>query len=212
MAGRRRLPLVTEQSLATLRFVRTQLASDFDRELQDAAADGKLRLSCRVGCANCCYHPVMITAIEGALLYRHIAERGRWTPSFQQRVREHATKTRDLPMAVWFLSAIPCPLLDDKTKKCTAYEGRPFACRATYAFGDPDDCHPHRIEKAGLVNRKEVTSQYHTEQTKIASKHGLQMVVMPLSAALLLGEKIINGEVDLEDSDVSILRDYMEIR
>lgn len=207
MAVRRRLPLVTEQSLAALRRTRAQLSSDFDRELFGTLGVSNLAVSCRVGCSNCCYHPVLITAMEGALLYQWLAERGRWTPSLQAKIKEHADRTRDLSYEVWFLSMVPCPMLDETTRKCTVYEGRPYACRVTYSLGDPDKCHPHRIGESGIVNKQEVMLTYHREQSKVARKHGLQMVLMPISLALRIGERIVNGKLDLESADLAILEE-----
>lgn len=206
---KRKLPLLTEQSFATLRHTRIQLATEFETQtkLQVQEAGGKI--SCKSGCANCCYHPVLITAIEGVLLYRWLASHGRWTPSLRASLKEHADKTRDLNHSVWFLSAIPCPLLG-KDAMCSAYEGRPFQCRATFSFGNPGDCHPHRIDDAKLVDRQEAMAKYHSIQAKIAKKHGLQMVILPLSAAILLGERISSGELDLEEADLEVLRTLVE--
>jgi Fe-S-cluster containining protein len=206
MAGRRRLPLVAEQTLGNVRRVRAQLAGDFERELQQAARNAGTKTSCRAGCANCCFHPVLITALEGVLMYRWLAEHGRWTPSVQARIREHSETTRDLEFSVWFLSVIACPMLDEKTKRCTIYAARPHTCRVTFAFGDPDNCHPHRIEQSGLVNKAEVVGAYHREQAKIIKRHGLRVVLMPISMAILMGEKIVSGEIELEGADLAALR------
>ncbi len=208
MAGRRSLPLVAEQSLGNLRRIRTQLSTDFDRELQTQTLSGKGSITCRAGCSNCCYHPVLITALEGVLLYRWLAEHGRWTPSVQAQIKAHADSTKDLDFSVWFLSIIACPLLDEKTKRCTAYSARPYTCRVTYSLGDPENCHPHRIEKTGLVNKQEVMASYHREQDKIVSRHKLKMVLMPISLAIIIGEKIVRGEIDLEAADMTTLQEY----
>ena len=210
--NRRRLPLIVEQSLASVRHTRSQLAESFERELRMAANEAKTSITCREGCSNCCYHPVHITALEGALLYRYLADNGRWTPSVQERIRAHAERTRDLPYEVWFLSVIPCPLLDEKTKKCTAYKGRPFFCRATFALGDPDLCHPHKIEETEMVPRDRMVAAFHNEQAKVMRKHQLTTIIMPLSVAVLMGEKIVNGTIDLEQADVEVLREYAEVR
>lgn len=212
MSGRRRLPLVTEQSLAQLRQIRTQLSTDFERELLQQTREAKVSLTCRAGCANCCHHPVLISAIEGTLIYRWLAERGRWTPSLRARLKEHAEKTKDLPFEVWFLSVIPCPLLDEKTSRCSAYQARPYPCRVTYSIGDSENCHPHKIDETGLVNKREVMATYHREQNQVARKHGLQMVLIPLSMAVLLGERVVKGEIELDDTDREVLREYEDVR
>jgi hypothetical protein len=155
---------------------------------------------------------VLITALEGVLLYRWLASHGRWTPSFQARIREHASKTKDLAFEVWFLSVLPCPLLDETTKRCTAYAARPYLCRVTYSLGAPEKCHPHKIEQSGLVNKQAVVKTFHSEQSKIVKKHGLQMVLMPLSTAILIGEKIHTGQIELEAADIEILRQFGDVQ
>lgn len=208
MAGKRKLPLLVEHTLSTLRFARSQISVEFDRELRLKLDEAGAGVACREGCANCCYHPMLITALEGLQLYQWLTEHGRWTPSVRNRVREHAETTKDLPQAVWFLSLIPCPLLDTTKFTCTAYEGRPFTCRVTYSAGDPNDCHPHRIEDSGTINKQLVLAKFHGAQAQAARKFGLHMIVMPLSMAVLLGERIAKGEVDLENADAEIIREY----
>lgn len=208
--SRRRLPLLAEHSLSSVLSSRIDLSRDFDQKVRDQAREDKTPISCRVGCASCCYHPVHVTILEGILVYRHLVSKGRWTPSFKAKIEEHANSTRDLSYEIWLLSLIPCPLLDEGTKKCTVYSDRPMQCRATYSLGDPQLCHPHQISATGIVNRTEVMNEFFTRVKRIIQRHGLTMINMPLSVALLIGERIISGEFDFDGADFAVLKDYIE--
>jgi Fe-S-cluster containining protein len=144
------------------------------------------------------------------LLYKNLVSRGRWTPSLKATFEEHASKVRDASYEVWLLSMIPCPLLDEGTKKCTVYNARPFQCRVTYSTGDPYNCHPHRILESEIVNKRDVTEEFHSRVNRAIRKHGITTIIMPLSVAVLVGEKISNGEYDLDGADMAIFKDYVE--
>lgn len=203
---RRRLPLATEQTLSQVKHLRTKMAGELEIEVRTSK-----QMTCKKGCSNCCYHPVLITALEGALLYQGLVRKGKWSSHLRTRLEEHMNKTKDLAFEVWFLSVIPCPLLNETTKECTAYAVRPYQCRATYSIGEAADCHPHNIAKSGLLNRQKTMAEYHSEHSKLISKHGLQMVLMPLSMAVLLGEDIIAGRVPLENADREVLRKFGDV-
>jgi len=111
---------------------------------------------------------------------------------------------------MWFMSMIPCPLLDEKTKKCTAYEGRPFQCRATYSTSPSMYCHPHEILQTGIVDRQTAMSKFHVEEVKAMRRHGLVLFLMPLSVAVLMGERVASGELRLEDAESALVLAYGE--
>lgn len=207
---KRRLPLLVEKSLSELKSIRAQSADSFHREVFRHALDAGLKINCKSGCSNCCYHPVLLSVFEGILLYRWLRQHNRWTTTLQTALQNHAVKTRDLPFELWFLSGIACPLLDERTRKCTAYEGRPAICRMTYSVGNPEDCHPTRIADSGIVNKQVPLSVYHKEQTKLASPHSISTVLVPLSLALLVGSKVDSGEVSAEGVDFALLREYAQ--
>ena len=207
---RRSLPLLADHSLGKIKSAKAQVASDFERELRETAVLKHQRVSCRSGCANCCHHPVHVSLAEGVLIYRFLTEHGRWTPSLREKIRKHAEQTKDLPFEVWFLSAIPCPLLNT-ANECSAYKGRPLQCQLTYSMGDPDNCHPHRMQNMLMLERQTALTEFYGIQNRELRRHGAQVILMPLSLALLMAEKIVAGEIELESADMAVLREYMEI-
>ena len=92
---------------------------------------------------------------------------------------------------------LPCPLLEKG--KCIAYGARPFSCRTLYARTDPKSCHPHRMQNAMFVDRTEIIPKFRTAEGHILARHKLSLIGMPVSKAVLLGEKIATGENDIEN-------------
>ena len=130
------------------------------------------------------------------LLYRHLTDRGYWTPSFRKKLEIHADKTWDLAAEIWLLLDMPCPLLDKG--KCLAYEARPFTCRTTYSFGDPYNCVPKRLTSGRFADKDDITARFRKVETEILAQHKLSLLGMPISKAILLGEKVLTGDADLE--------------
>jgi len=186
--AKRKLPLLAERSVAEMKAKRLEIANSLDT---------KLRLvSCQRGCSACCSHPRYISILEGMVLYQYLTAKGQWTPSLRAKLEEHANQTFDLAAEVWLMLNLPCPVLDKG--KCLAYEARPFSCRTIYATSDPLNCHPHRLTEARFVDRQAEAERFREAERKILARHGLALFGIPISKAILLGEKIMSGEGDLE--------------
>jgi len=187
--ARRKLPLLTERSLAQMKADRIELA---------AAVESKMpAVSCKPGCAACCSYPLYISILEGMLLYRHLTEKGYWTPAFRQKLQAHDKKTYDVVSQVWILLDIPCPLLD-KNRKCIAYSARPFSCRTMFAVSDAHFCNPPEMMNAVFVPRETMLAKFRQAEAEILARHKLALVGLSLSKAILLAEKIMTGDADLE--------------
>jgi hypothetical protein len=195
----RKLPLLVERSMAQMRAERVELATTVDAKLP--------KVSCKSGCAACCSYPVYVSIIEGMTLYRHLTEKGWWSPKLRKRLEAHADKTTDLAAEVWMMLDMPCPLLENR--KCIAYDARPFACRTLYARTPAEYCHPHRVAQASFVDRDKATASFRQAEGKILAKHRLGLVGMPVSQAILFGEKIVTGQIDLENF-AALVRQSME--
>lgn len=193
----RRLPLLVEQSLAQARTMRTDLANKYDLQVK-----ASVNVACHKGCHHCCYHPITVSLLEAVTLYRWLQENGIWN-SVRTKMQEMADQTRGLSFEVWMLSLIPCPLLQDGV--CRAYEARPFACRVTYAVGDPHYCHPHRLsDETGILPKGPLFQILEQEETNILRRHRLGTLRLPLAQALLYGEQIARGDLELESLQEAI--------
>lgn len=186
---RRKLPLLTERSLAEVKADRIEIADDGDARLP--------RVSCKAGCAACCSYPVYVSILEGMLLYRHLTEKGHWTPALRAKLQAHDKKTYDLSSEVWVLLDLACPLLD-KNKRCIGYAARPFSCRTLYALTPASFCAPTQMLSARYVQREDLMNKFRKVEAEILARHKLGLIGLSISKAILLAEKIMTGEVDLE--------------
>ena len=96
---------------------------------------------CKKGCASCCTQNVIITAVEGELIHRHVREQGREEWLAVQMQKKGTTKKVQITTNGFAASCLkgedimpesygneePCPFLEKDC--CTIYEVRPFSCR-----------------------------------------------------------------------------------
>jgi Fe-S-cluster containining protein len=179
-----------------------------------AVADGALgeTVSCRMGCAACCYHPVPISEIEIYYLAELIEEmpEPRRT-EIKQRFREADEHFRtigwfdrikevgDLTLTAsevevvdeinkaameYFREGIPCPLLDVDAGACTIHEDRPLACREYLVTSPAANC---SNPSADTIKKVELMMQpSHTLQ--FVGSTGTFTGFIPLIRALELAE------------------------
>jgi Fe-S-cluster containining protein len=201
---KRKLPLYVERSIQAVQADRLELTHEFE-----STVIGDLVLTCKPGCAACCYHPVLITVLEGIPLYRSLVAHGHWTPSFKQKLTKTSDMTSSITTAVWLLSRIACPLLDAKAR-CMAYAARPFACRVTVATGNAYFCEPQRLgDETSILPRQEVTTRFVKGVRETLQRHNLAHLTMPIGQALLLAERICSGQLTLENVDWTFVKEHL---
>lgn len=208
----KRLPILVETSISRVDMLRIELAGEFDSKIKVDIAKTESAITCSAGCSWCCYHPVSISVLEGILIYRWLVKKGKWTSKLKENLKISADKQFGLSYEVWLKVLIPCPLLGDD-KKCSIYPARPLICRVYYATSDPHYCHPHRIsgKHTKLLPRESAVEPFHEKQEEILRKHKLQLLTMPIGAALLMAEKVCTEKIDLDTVDVLILKEYGDL-
>lgn len=185
------LPSVIEQALRQLRATQVRLASEFERKV---LAEGNP--ACRKGCNHCCHYPLYVTLLEGMLTYRWLSDNRRWTHKLQEGFKGVEARTWQLSMEIWMLSSTACPLLGEDGL-CQSYKCRPLFCRTTYSRGDSHNCHPHRFHQAPLVPRQEVMDTLVEIEGALLKRIRTGRIILPFATAVLLGERICKGDVDL---------------
>lgn len=205
--SKRRLPVLVEHSVGLVEALRVDAARRFNAALQDETERVKLRVTCTVGCASCCYHPVSISILEAVPIYRHLVRQGRWDAALRGRLEESGRKQLGMAFEVWLFSLIPCPLLHEN--KCLAYEERPFVCRTSISVGDPYYCHPHQLgENTRMVPRDGALDEYHKAQAAVLRRHKIHVATIPIGLALILAERLCKGDLDLKQVDHEVLKEF----
>lgn len=203
----KKLPLYVEQIVSENHTAKLQRAERFERELRTNLMDLDKRITCEKACSHCCYFPIGITIIEGIRIYRSLVDHRLW-PRLRDAFEKHRDQTWNLSPEIWLLSETPCPLLKDNL--CQIYESRPLTCRTCYATGDPHYCHPHRFTSgdSSLVPRKDVLNEHRVEETKLLKRHNLSHIEMPISAAVLIAERLCKGEFAFEETGNVVMQEH----
>lgn len=198
-----RLPVIVERNLATTKASRQALEEGFIQKLN---AKG-IPTTCKRGCSHCCKHPLLVSILEGAILYRELQNTKQWTLSLKRRLEEHSKQTLSLAPEVWMLAGIPCPLLEENS--CTMYSSRPFSCRTLYSSGDPDLCTSARFSlMTPLVPRTEEAEAFRKLETQSLREAKLPRNWVPISTAILVGKVLCEEEE--ADTSQEILRRFLE--
>jgi Fe-S-cluster containining protein len=121
------------RDIGQLKAITSRLHSELDKHFAEGMVKMRGAISCREGCAYCCYYKVDVTPAEAFLIADFI--RTRFSPGDLRAVVENAeaNKQKLAPMkAKLHMSAnLACPLL--RNGRCSAYEVRPALCRIHHA-------------------------------------------------------------------------------
>jgi len=200
---KRKLPLLTAQALHGVKAHQTELEHQFRTGVETSDLD----VTCRKKCVHCCHHPISISVLEGALLFLWLEKNRKWTSTLKRQLEKHSTQVMGLPTETWMLMSIPCPLLEDGL--CRAYKARPFTCRTIFSSGVPDLCKPEQFTtRTPIIPR---LPELATFQEKEKSYHdGSAYYTIPISSAILLGERLARGTLEVSGIGPAILARYLE--
>ncbi|SEN68923.1 Putative zinc-or iron-chelating domain-containing protein [Amphibacillus marinus] len=111
--------------------------------------------SCQLGCAFCCYFPIIVTELEAKLIIHSIQQLSpKRSEAIKTQLQNYQTLHRDkldTARQIDFKEDeqfklkyrqlnLPCPLLNLETNTCMAYEVRPTPCRTYINYMDPKLC------------------------------------------------------------------------
>ncbi|QTM99095.1 YkgJ family cysteine cluster protein [Sediminibacillus dalangtanensis] len=122
----------------------------------------ELEASCRMGCAFCCYYPIIINKMEAKLMRQAMAvfpeqRRNKLHAHFHHYFQEYGKQLEDLSAIetetdrefklAYRKKQLPCVMLDTETNQCMAYEIRPIPCRTYVNYADPKVCQQNLMPK-----------------------------------------------------------------
>lgn len=137
------------------------------QSLVDSLSLERKEISCKRGCAYCCYHYVTVSLAQGIAIVDYLYSRKDLLKQFLDNYADWRNKggtiadgidgirLRALASSVpidrviadtrplstrYFEAVIPCPFLADNT--CSIYEVRPTSCSGHHAVSPPDWCAP----------------------------------------------------------------------
>ncbi|WP_017470439.1 YkgJ family cysteine cluster protein [Amphibacillus jilinensis] len=119
-----------------------------------------LKPTCQMGCAFCCYFPIIVTELEAKLIKQALNQlpRARYQQIYQQLLTyqsDYAEKLKEARALDFYQDRnfkknyrkldLPCPLLNLETNACMAYQVRPIPCRTYVNYMDPEICKSNRM-------------------------------------------------------------------
>ncbi|MBM7553679.1 YkgJ family cysteine cluster protein [Thalassobacillus pellis] len=138
-----------------------RLLKEVDFEIDRMEQHAGMKPNCFIGCAFCCYFPIIITKMEAKMMLKEIEHfpKDRKQKIYQHWERyfaEHQTKL-DTALNIDFNEEdakltykqldLPCPMLDPETNTCMAYEIRPIPCRTYLNYANPKVCAENHMPK-----------------------------------------------------------------
>lgn len=133
-----------------------------NEEMAAMEATADLQPTCQMGCAFCCYFPIVITKMEADLIKQAINQMPADRKAFIQRhiadyyhqYQDQVDSQRNLDIAgdpeaklSYKRANLPCVLLNTETNACLAYEFRPLPCRTYVNYTDPKVCEENHMPK-----------------------------------------------------------------
>jgi len=127
---------------ATIARRRLVLYRHIDEAVEGFVEKHSVKLSCTKGCAACCYQLTKLDLASAIALAEEIRASAAWRDRLEElheRLREAST-IGPMSSLKYFNLQRPCVLLDITTRTCTAYAGRPPACRYYFVISDAALC------------------------------------------------------------------------
>jgi hypothetical protein len=80
------------------------------------------------------------------------------------------------------------------------------------SLDNPDGCHPHNLgSSAGLLPYTDFSDDFNKREASLMRGIGLQRLVLPLSTAVLVGERFVGGDLDTDNLDQDMMMMFEEI-
>jgi Fe-S-cluster containining protein len=170
-----------------------------DPKFEELAA--KENVTCKKGCASCCYLQIYITLPEAVALAEKLSE----DPVRMQKVisdcYEQLNKLNP-DNALHFKQMLPCVLLNEADKTCSVYDARPTACRHHYVVSPAENCSP-LSENTEIVrlNTEKADAFVLSEALRVLQQHQMPALIAPIPVALLWAFRLLaEGEMKFIDA------------
>jgi len=132
-----------------------QLLQAVSEEISGMEATADLTPTCQMGCAFCCYFPIITNKMEAMLIKDAIsnmpADRKQFIENhlskYYQVYEEKIEQLSDIDIVSdsdakykYKKEQLPCPFLNLNTNACMIYEVRPLPCRTYVNYTNPNIC------------------------------------------------------------------------
>ncbi len=169
-------------------------------------------VTCKPGCAYCCYAKIIVHVADGIIIY--LALRPQWTPTLERKLIDADRALTAASHAEWLGKRRPCVFLREERfgkGTCSIYPQRPIACAITFSVNpDPSCCAiPGGRDLATVKSDRigKVFGQLHADVAVSFKQTHSWMFTMP--GAVLYGRALVE-ELPLPDVHRVALEDVRE--
>jgi Fe-S-cluster containining protein len=146
---------------------------------------------------------IYVSVAEALIIYDHLKTNKLWDETKKRCIDLIKITQKSSPLS-WFKMRIECPVLDPKTKMCSAYEVRPPPCSTHFVKSNPDGCDPWSLKpieykSAGMT---ELYDKYEKDISKSLDGNGILSYRLPMVVALLFAEKI-NSKTKMKANEIT---------
>lgn len=200
------------------RMGRRMVSTYIDSEKMVAKVSEGLTLSCKQGCAGCCYQLVLASLPEAVAVAEYFlsnVQRRGLIPDIMRSLWAQLGSIEGANIAEhrqnYFQKKQACVFLVEETKLCSIYPVRPAACRHHFVVSDPALCQPEAgMQEVGRVNASEAELQVLSEANRVSRQTKLPLYVGPFQVVLLWAFKLlIEGrpafEAALNDPELGVM-------
>ncbi|SET16848.1 Putative zinc-or iron-chelating domain-containing protein [Oceanobacillus limi] len=140
----------------------SELLEQVSYEINRMEETAEMKATCRMGCAFCCYFPIIINEMEAKLMKKAIekfptdrklaiqSHLSAYYATYGEKIKQLTSVDFESSEAVKYnyrKSLLPCPMLNTETNQCMAYEIRPIPCRTYMNYTDPKVCEENLMPK-----------------------------------------------------------------
>jgi Fe-S-cluster containining protein len=196
------------------------LTDEFDRlfEILDKKAQEAIQkvggVSCKKGCAHCCYLLATLTLTEGL----NIAERLLVDESIRPRLGELlealkrnaiAASYKNVTRENYFEKKLRCPFLTDQNE-CSIYPFRPSMCRYHFVSSPPENCSPDAPKGTSVRLLNLIHLEKQVWMLDAEFRQNQAPVCAPISITVLWAMKKIVDESDMSGETGTYIKNLVD--
>jgi Fe-S-cluster containining protein len=164
------------------------LHAEVDRDVKQLADSSGFKISCRAGCAYCCYYNLTTSVCEMIFAFEGAAKNG-FVFDEQLLYSNYNRLDPQLTNRQYAQQQNRCPLLTPDNL-CAGYQDRPLICRTFHVANGPDVC--IRLENTKVFRSATLPFLLMSKETTLAAHYQLPSpTVAPLSIAALAAYRYI---------------------